>query len=99
MERCPTCQAQLREPPVCGRCQTDLSRSIAAEQAAGNQLRIAIEHWAAGDLPAARQAVERSLLLKREPLAIALRGLLMTAPSVNPTGGLADAASLPCESG
>ena len=63
------------------RCQTDHRLALAAEAAADAQLRSAIDGWAAGDLPAARQAVEQSLQLQRTPLAIALRGLLMRPAS------------------
>jgi hypothetical protein len=76
MDRCPACQARLREPAVCARCQTDLSLAIAAEAAAEESLRQALESWAAGARPAARQALEQSISLKREPLALVLRDCL-----------------------
>lgn len=76
MERCPTCQARLREAPICGRCQTDLSLPLAVEGEAAAQLRLACARLAEGNTPAARLAVEESLRLKRETLAVVLRGFL-----------------------
>lgn len=76
MDRCPTCQARLRNTPVCGRCQTDLSLSLAVEAVAGRCLQRALHTWAAGDIAAARQALDEALRLKRTPLAVALRGCL-----------------------
>jgi hypothetical protein len=88
MEHCPTCQARLREPPVCSRCGTDLSLPLAAEAKAAAKLHLALARLAGGDIPMALQAVEESLRLKRGPLAEALRGFLLaprrygTAPVV-----------------
>ncbi|MGX2028776.1 MULTISPECIES: hypothetical protein [Methylocaldum] len=76
MERCPTCQARLREDPVCARCRTDLSLPLAAEAQACAKLHQAVARLGAGDAAAARQALEESLQLKRSPLALLLRGFL-----------------------
>lgn len=80
MDRCPTCGARLREPPLCGRCQSDLTLPLAAEAEAAAQLRLALAAMTGGDAVAARAAVEESLRLKRGSLAEALRGFLRTAP-------------------
>jgi len=76
MERCPTCQARLKEASVCPRCKTDLTRLFAIEAQAEAGLRRAVAHWADGDGSKALRAVEASLRLKREPLGLALRGFL-----------------------
>ena len=76
MDRCPTCQARLRDMAVCGRCQTDLSLSLAIEAAAGRLLQRGLDDWAAGDMAAAKQALDAALQLKRTPLASALRDFL-----------------------
>jgi Tfp pilus assembly protein PilF len=76
MERCPTCQARLREEPVCARCRTDLSLPLAAEAQAYAKLHRAVARLGEGDTTAAREALEESLRLKRSPLAVALRGFL-----------------------
>lgn len=82
MDRCPTCGARLREPPLCGRCQSDLTLPLAAEAEAAAQLRLALAAMAGGDVPAARAAVAVSLRLKRGPLAAAVRGFLRTLKEV-----------------
>lgn len=76
MDRCPVCQARLREPPVCARCQTDLGLALAAEAVAARRLCQALQCWAAGDREAARGALEQSLAARRQPLALALRECL-----------------------
>jgi hypothetical protein len=78
MERCPTCRARVREA-ACPRCGTDLSRLLAIEAGAADELRRAIVHLAKGRRAQAREAVEASLRLKREPLAVALRDFLAGA--------------------
>ena len=76
MERCPTCQARLREQPVCPRCRTDLTWPLALEARAAARLRVAIARLAAGDRTAARRALNESLLCKRGQLARLLRTFL-----------------------
>ncbi|BBA35865.1 uncharacterized protein sS8_3933 [Methylocaldum marinum] len=78
MERCPTCQARLREDPVCARCRTDLSLPLAAEAQACAKLRQAVARLGEGDAALARQALEQSLHLKRSLLAQLLQGFLET---------------------
>lgn len=76
MERCPTCQAKLRDTPVCPRCKTDLTRLASIEAEAAVRLRAAVALLAAGEEAQAAQAVEASLRLKREPLGQLLRAFL-----------------------
>jgi len=89
MERCPTCQARLRQDPVCPRCKTDLSRLMAIESAASAWLNRSVVLLATGDEALALQAVEESLRLKREPLALLVQGFLLRpaplATNVNET--------------
>lgn len=80
MERCPTCQARLKDAPVCPRCKTDLSQPLSIQAQADAWLRRAIALLAAGDERAALVAVETSLRLKREALAVLLRGFLSQHP-------------------
>ncbi len=77
MERCPTCQARLRQDPVCPRCQTDLTRLMAIESDATAWLMRSVAQLAAGDEVLALRAVEASLRLKREPLALLVHGFLL----------------------
>jgi hypothetical protein len=76
MERCPTCQARLKDAPVCPRCKTDLSSLLSIKAQAEGWLRQAFALLAAGDADQAFAAVEQSLRLKREPLALCLLGFL-----------------------
>lgn len=76
MERCPTCQARLRQGPVCPRCRSDLTRSFEIEAQAVAKLRQAVARLAEGDDAQAVRALEASLRLKREPLALRLIGFL-----------------------
>ena len=77
MERCPTCQARLRQDPVCPRCKTDLSRLMAIEADAAAWLKRSVALLATGDEALALQAVEASLRLKREPFALLVQGFLL----------------------
>ena len=77
MERCPTCQARLRQDPVCPRCKTDLARLMAIEADAAAWLKRSVVLLATGDEALALQAVESSLRLKREPLAMLVQGFLL----------------------
>ncbi len=77
MERCPTCQARLRQDPVCPRCKTDLTRLMAIESDAVAWLKRSIALLATGDEVLALQAVEASLRLKREPFALLVQGFLL----------------------
>ena len=77
MERCPTCQARLRQDSVCPRCKTDLARLMAIEADAAAWLKRSVELLATGDEALALQAVEASLRLKQEPLALLVQGFLL----------------------
>ena len=76
MDRCPTCRARVCETTACSRCGTDLSGLLAIEAEAAAALKQAVAHLAEGHLEAAGVAVEASLRLKRQPLALALRDFL-----------------------
>ncbi|MDD5036763.1 MAG: hypothetical protein PHE55_18700 [Methylococcaceae bacterium] len=89
MDRCPTCQARLREGPACHRCRTDLTRLRAIEAEGASRLRQAFALLARGERAGALRVVETSLGLKRDPLAQALLGFLsasepVTANETNP---------------
>ncbi len=76
MERCPTCQARLRQEPVCPRCRTDLAWPMEIEAQAAAALRRAVALLAGGDDAQAARALEICLRLKRDPLALRLLGFL-----------------------
>ena len=77
MEGCPTCQARLRDPALCARCKTDLSQLVAIETEAGRLLGKAIGLLAGDRSDEAGTILQKSLGLKREPLALALGGFLV----------------------
>lgn len=76
MERCPTCQARLRDPALCARCKTDLSQVVAIEAEARRLLGQAIGLLARDRPDEAGTTLRKSLNLKREPLALVLEGFL-----------------------
>jgi len=76
MERCPNCQARLREEPVCPRCRSELAMPIEIEAQAVAAIRRAVAQLAVGDDAQAARALEASLRLKRDPLALRLLGFL-----------------------
>jgi hypothetical protein len=76
MERCPTCQARLKQDPICPRCRTDLSWLFRIESQAAARLRQAIGLLAAGEEAQALAVVEASLRLQRTPIGMALHGYL-----------------------
>jgi hypothetical protein len=75
MERCPNCRARTDGTDTCRRCGMALGLLAATERAAEHWLRRGIGHLAAGAPQAAARALERSLALRRDPLAEQLLGL------------------------
>ena len=80
MQRCPTCQARLKDaPPACPRCKTELAALLSIEAQAEACLRLAVAHLAAGRQAQALAAVDAALRLERSPFAWLLRGFLSQA--------------------
>jgi len=77
MERCPCCNARLKENVICPRCQADLSALIATEQAAECSLAQAVQHWANKEGEQSIAAVILALSLKKSGLALKFRDYLM----------------------
>ena len=77
MERCPCCNARLRERTVCSRCKADLSVLISSEQAAHNWLAKAIHSCLAGNIEQSIHATAASLALKKIELALVFREFLI----------------------
>ena len=76
MERCPNCSARDTGEPSCRRCGMDLSLLRRTEEAAERALREGLRDLAQGEAPSARAALERSLALRRTPLAEQLLGFI-----------------------
>lgn len=68
MDRCPCCQARLRERSVCARCKTDLHHPQSAEQAAQSLLAQAIKSYQNGELEQSCSAIVISLQQKKTVL-------------------------------
>ncbi|BCG64333.1 MAG: hypothetical protein methR_P2106 [Methyloprofundus sp.] len=77
MERCPCCNARLRERIVCARCQADLSVLIHSAQAAEAWLSIAMDYLATGELEQSITALEFSLALNKTQLAFVFRDFMI----------------------
>jgi len=77
MERCPCCNARLKEKLICPRCQADLSALIAAGQVAEQSLAKAIQHWENKQGEQSIAALMLALSLKKSSLALRFRGYLI----------------------
>jgi hypothetical protein len=93
MERCPTCQARLRDAPVCPRCKTDLTRLLDIESAATAWLHRALALLAEGNEAQVLRTLESSLRLKREPLALLVQGFLCWRAQLAAEDNLAQASA------
>ena len=77
MDRCPCCNARLRELSSCPRCKSDLLTIIHSEQRAKAWLSEAIQYWKKGDAKRSTWAVNTSLALKTIPLALTFRSFII----------------------
>ena len=77
MERCPCCNARLRERTVCSRCKADLSVLISTEQAAQFWLVKATHYCLAENIEQSIHAIGVSLGLKKTELALVFREFLI----------------------
>lgn len=73
MERCPCCNARLRERLVCSRCKTDISILVAVEKKADYWLSQAIQHALNKNIEHCISAIEASLQLKKTTLSLQFR--------------------------
>ena len=64
MERCPCCNARLRNPSQCQRCHSDLSLAATATESANHFLMQGIAHWQAGAIAQSLLALHQSIRLK-----------------------------------
>jgi len=77
MQRCPCCNARLRELEKCSRCKADLSVLVSNEQAARFWLAKAIQYYLAEKIEQSIAATDVSLSIKKTELAIALREFII----------------------
>lgn len=77
MERCPVCNARLKpDTSICPRCSTDLAIPLSIEHQAEYWCYQSLMRLGANHLGDAVAALEKSIQLKREPLALALQGFI-----------------------
>lgn len=77
MERCPCCNARMRETVICPRCRADLSAAIGAELSAQVWLSKAIKYCLEAKTDKSIRALDLSLHLKKTKLAVVLRDFLI----------------------
>ncbi len=83
MERCPICKARLKsDMPLCPRCHSDLSKPLGIERQAKILCYQSIIQLKAGNFGDAKETLEQSLELKREPLVLALQGFISNSESL-----------------
>lgn len=79
MERCSVCKARLKQDTsICPRCKIDLSIPLNIEEQAEELCYQSVHFLKQGEMSLAAQAVEQSLQLKRDSLALALRGFIQS---------------------
>ena len=81
MDRCPCCNARLRELVICPRCKADLSAIINAEQSARFWLNKAIHYCLEGQTEQSIGALNLSLGLNKTRVANAFRDFLIQQQS------------------
>ncbi|SEH06174.1 hypothetical protein [Candidatus Venteria ishoeyi] len=77
MERCPICRARLKSDPVCPRCGSDLSQVLSSAAKALALRDQALLLVAQGETASALRLLQHSLLLKRDPMLVALQNFLL----------------------
>lgn len=77
MDRCPCCNARLRERTVCSRCKSDLSVLIRTEQAAEFWFSKAMQYCLADNIEQSIAAIGVSLSLKKTQVAVVFREFII----------------------
>ena len=77
MQRCPCCNARLRDLELCSRCKADLHLLISCEQAARFWLAKAIQYYLSGNIEQSIEAIGISLHLKKTKLTLIFREFLI----------------------
>ncbi len=76
MERCPLCQARLRDRTICSRCEADLGLLQAIESRAEQLARMAVHNLLAGKTTDARRQAAAARELDATPFHRALAGFI-----------------------
>jgi len=73
IERCPCCNAQLKQATTCSRCRADLNEILLAEQAAQYCLFDAIKAMLNNDVEKTSIAINQSLRFNKTEIALVFR--------------------------
>ena len=90
MDRCPCCNARLREVVICPRCKADLSAIINAEQSAQFWLNKAIHYCLESKTEQSIASLHLSLCLNKTRMANVFRDFLIQQQSKGILGLLAE---------
>ncbi|HIG64367.1 MAG TPA: hypothetical protein EYQ43_02090 [Methyloprofundus sp.] len=77
MQRCPACNARLKERLICSRCRADLTALIGSEQAAQQWYIKAVEYYLSADIEQCIAANAISLSLHKTGLAQIFRDFII----------------------
>ena len=77
MERCPCCNARLKERVICSRCRADLTELINTEKSAHIRLAKAIQYWLSGESEQSIAAITVSLNSKKTRVALVFREFMI----------------------
>jgi len=77
MERCPVCQARIRNKETCSRCKANLKTVIQSEKNAKHWLAKAIHYLQHNETESAINALEKSLWLNKTLLGVSVRHFLI----------------------
>ncbi len=77
IERCPSCNARLKQALCCPRCKADLSNIVSSEQSAQYYLSVAVQAMLNNNIEKSSVAISRSLHLKTTEIALIFRAFLI----------------------
>ena len=77
MQRCPACNARLRERVICYRCRADLTALIGSDLAAQQWFTKAVEYYLTADMEQSITALAISLSLNKTSLALIFRKFII----------------------
>ncbi len=77
IERCPCCNARLKQALCCPRCKADLSNIVSSEQSAQYYLSVAIQAMLNNNIEKSSMAISQSLHLKITRTALVFREFLI----------------------
>ncbi len=67
MQHCPTCNAVMKESPICRRCKTDLTKALDAADRAAKHFEMAVRAYSDNRWQTMRHHARRAFSLHRTP--------------------------------